>query len=354
MSSNPYSLVQLGWRPFFEQQITQESTALVAARVTAVHRNAVEALTVSGPTSVTLPGLLLQQGLSATVAVGDWILVERDTGRAHRVLERQSTLARLAAGERHERQLIAANVDALFVVTSCNDDFNPSRLERYFALAGNAGIEPVLVLTKADLSTQVDQYVDAVRAIAPRIIVLTVNATLPESGKALAPWLGAGQTVAFMGSSGVGKSTLVNTLTAAAMQDTAGIREGDSKGRHTTTSRQMFALPGGAWVIDTPGIRELKLDVGDQAVGAVFADIEAIAKRCRFRDCTHHGDEGCAVSLAIGRGELDARRLASYDKLLREVARTTRTAHERREREREFGRTAKAVMRHKRMERGRK
>lgn len=344
---------QLGWRPFFAQQLTlDEAGTLIPARVTAVHRTLVDTLTGTGALQATPSGAMSQAGLSASVAVGDWVLVEPHTARAVRVLDRQSTLVRLAAGERQQRQLIAANIDSLFVVTSCNADFNPSRLERYLALAVEAGVQPVVVLTKSDLAVSVDQYIDALREIAPHVIACTVNATSAQSVPVLSPWLTAGQTVAFVGSSGVGKSTLVNTLTNAAAQSTAGIREDDSKGRHTTTSRHMFALPGGAWVIDTPGMRELKLDVSQEAVGSVFGDVEALAAQCRFRDCAHQGDAGCAVSIAIERGDLDARRLASYLKLLREAAHAVRTLPERRERERKFGRTVRSILLQKRSDRG--
>jgi ribosome biogenesis GTPase len=353
MSLPKYSLSQLGWRHFFAQQVTLEETGTLApARVTAIHRNALETLTETGELHASLAASISQQSLSASVTVGDWVLVERHTGRAVRVLDRQSTLARLAAGERAQRQLIAANIDSLFIVTSCNDDFNLSRLERYLALARESGVEPVVVLTKADLAASTDRHLDELRSIAPHVNACAVNATSAESVTVLSPWLETGQTVAFVGSSGVGKSTLVNTLTAMGLQSTKGIREDDSKGRHTTTSRQMFALPGGAWVIDTPGMRELKLDVGVDAVSAVFQDIEALAAHCRFRDCAHQGDPGCAVSKAIERGDLDERRLESYRKLLREAARATRTVHERREGERKFGRMTKSALKKKRMDRG--
>ncbi|MFT3752543.1 MAG: ribosome small subunit-dependent GTPase A [Paludibacter sp.] len=344
---------QLGWRPFFAHQLaSDESEAVTPARVTAVHRTLLEVLTSAGELQVTLPGLIAQQGLAETVAVGDWLLVDARNGRVIRVLERQSTLARLAAGERQQRQLIAANVDTLFIVTSCNDDFNLSRLERYFALANAAGVEPVVVLTKADLSADVNRYLDELRDTAPNVIALAVNATAPAGVHVLAPWLAAGQTVAFAGSSGVGKSTLVNTLSMSNVQGTAGIREDDSKGRHTTTSRQMLQLQGGAWVIDTPGMRELKLHVGEQALNAVFDDIEVLSAQCKFRDCAHQDDEGCAIWAAINRGELDERRLMSYQKLLREAANASRTVRERRERERQFGKLVKSVMKQKRVDRG--
>lgn len=352
MSIPYWSLSQLGWRPFFAQQLSlDEGESLLPARVTAVHRNLLEARTDAGELQVAISGVLAQHSLSATVAVGDWVLVERDTGRAVRVLDRLSVLARIAAGEDNQRQLIAANVDALFIVTSCNDDFNLSRLERYLALAREARVEPVVVLTKTDLVASIDACLDGLREIAPEVIACAVNATSAESVATLSPWLAAGQTVAFVGSSGVGKSTLVNTLSAAGKK-TAGIREDDGKGRHTTTSRQMFALPGGAWVIDTPGMREIKLDVGVEAVDAVFSDIEALARHCRFRDCAHEGDEGCAVAAAVEQGSLDARRLASYRKLQREAVHASRTAHQRREWARNFNRVARSAVRKKRMARG--
>lgn len=343
----------MGWRPFFTQQLVlDEIHGLVPARVTAVHRAMIDALTEDGEARATLASALAQPMPSACVAVGDWVLLEPQSGRAVRVLDRHSTLARIAAGERQQRQLIAANVDSLFIVTSCNDDFNPSRLERYLALAGEAGVQPVLVLTKMDLASGVAGYLDELRAVAPFVPVCPVNGLSAASTAVLSPWLEAGQTVAFVGSSGVGKSTLVNTLAAAPMQETAGIREDDSKGRHTTTSRHMFRLPGGAWVIDTPGMRELKLDVRSAAVEGVFSDVESRAGECRFRDCSHQGDPGCAVAAAIARDELDPRRLASYLKLRREAEHATRTSHERRESARRFGKMAKSAMLKKRRDRG--
>ena len=341
--SSTFSLSQLGWRPFFSQQLTlNELETLRPARVVSVQRNALDTITEHGSLRVTLPGTMLQSGLATVAAVGDWVLVEPDTARVARVLERQSVIARLAAGDEARQQLIAANIDTLFVVTSCNEDFNVSRLERYFALAFEAHIEPVVVLTKADLCADVDMYLDQLRATAPRVVAVAVDATTRQDVHALAAWLAPGQTVAFVGSSGVGKSTLVNTLMGFGVQSTAGIREDDAKGRHTTTSRQMLALPTGAWVIDTPGMRELKIGAAEDGVRAVFDDIEALAQSCRFRDCTHESETGCAVLAAIDSGQLDERRLRSFHKLQREAANAARTLHQRRERERKFGRMVKS------------
>lgn len=341
--SSTFSLSQLGWRPFFSQQLAlNELETLRPARVVSMQRNALDTVTEQGPLRVTLPGALLQSGLATVAAVGDWVLVEPDTARVARVLERQSVIARLAAGDEARQQLIAANIDTLFVVTSCNDDFNVSRRERYFALAFEAHIEPVVVLTKADLCADVDVYLDQLRETAPRVVAVALNATSREDAHALAAWLAPGQTVAFVGSSGVGKSTLVNTLMGTGAQSTGAIREDDAKGRHTTTSRQMLALPSGAWVIDTPGMRELKIGAAEDGVRAVFDDIEALAQSCRFRDCMHESETGCAVLSALHSGQLDERRLRSFQKLQREAANAARTLHERRERERKFGRMVKS------------
>ncbi|HET9449066.1 MAG TPA: ribosome small subunit-dependent GTPase A, partial [Steroidobacteraceae bacterium] len=275
---------------------------------------------------------------------GDWLLIEQDAPRALRILERRSLISRMAAGIEPQMQAIAANLDTLIVVTSCNDDFNLARLERYLTLAQHGQVEPVIVLTKADLCADVETFVAKTRSIARDIAVLSMNATAPAETDALAPWLGRGQTVAFVGSSGVGKSTLVNTLLASEVQATSGIREHDAKGRHTTTSRQMFALAAGAWVIDTPGMRELKLGAMEDAVSAVFDDIEALARDCRFRDCGHRHDAGCALQAAVADGRLDGRRLASYMKLLREAARASQSVRERRAIEKRWGKMAKAIL----------
>lgn len=211
MSLELSRLSPLGWRPFFTQQLELDATdGLVPARVAAVHRALVDVLTEAGEVRATLGSMISQPTPSACIAVGDWVLLEPHTCRAVRVLERQSMLARIAAGDRQQRQLIAANVDSLFIVTSCNEDFNPSRLERYLALAGEAGVQPVLVLTKMDLAPGLDEYLDALRTIAPHVPTCPVNALSAGSTSVLSPWLESGQTVAFVGSSGVGKSTLVS------------------------------------------------------------------------------------------------------------------------------------------------
>ncbi|KRE89109.1 GTPase RsgA [Frateuria sp. Soil773] len=348
-----FTLHQLGWRPGHARHLTLEDfEAGYPARVVGVHRNGLSVLSARGAALVALPHAVAA-AIEPAVTVGDWVLLETEAPRVLRIIERQSLVARIAAGGEHRMQAIAANLDSLFVVTSCNDDFNPSRLERYLAVAFEAGIEPVVVLTKADLCADTAGYVDAVQAIAAGVAAVAVDATSPASAARLAPWLEEGRTVAFAGSSGVGKSTLANSLVGRAAQATGGIREDDARGRHTTTSREMFALPSGAWVIDTPGMRELRIGAVEAGVGAVFDDIEAFAAQCRFRDCRHEGDAGCAVERALAEGRLDARRLASYRKLQREAAKAAYTARERHEHARRFGLMSRQVQQLQRERKGR-
>lgn len=343
-----HSLLQLGWRPFHSQQLTlAELETSDPARVSGVHRSGLIVVSEHGTHSVSIPPRVTEQ-LERPVTVGDWVLVEADAPRVQRVITAHGVITRMAAGTDHRVQAIAANLDTLFVVTSCNADFNLSRLERYLAVACEAKVEPVVVLTKIDLCDQVDQLIDQARSLTSTLQVVAVNATAPAAATALDPWLQAGQTVAFVGSSGVGKSTLVNTLLCDTSQATAAIREDDSRGRHTTTAREMFALASGAWVIDTPGMRELKVGAVESGLRAVFDNIETLATQCHFRDCRHESEVGCAVLAAIAAGQLDARRLGSYHKLQREAAHSTMSAAERHQRDRRFGRMQAAATRIKR------
>ena len=332
-----FPLDRLGWSAFYSQQLALDDlSAGYPARVGNVQRSLITVLCERGELDVVLPPRLAS--VEAAIAVGDWLLIEHEAPRVLRVLERRSLISRMAAGIEQRTQAIAANLDTLFVVTSCNEDFNLSRLERYFTVGKHAEVATVIVLTKADLCTEAETFVAQVRSIARDIAVLALNATTHTEATALTPWLERGQTVAFVGSSGVGKSTLVNALLAGEVQTTSGIREQDAKGRHTTTSRQMFALASGAWVIDTPGMRELKLGSMEAAVSAVFDDIETLARECRFRDCRHHDDAGCGLQAAVATGRLDARRLDSYRKLVREAERASQSVRERRAIKRRWGR----------------
>lgn len=340
------SLQALGWRPGFQAQLDPAS-GLRPARVMAVQRGRVEIAHENGMASIDLSGKAAALGIT----VGDWVLLDETAGTIRERLERFALFQRRAAGTGAERQLIAANVDTLFIVTSANRDFNEARLERYLAIAQDAGAFPVIVITKADMVDSTAALVAAAGRLAPGVLVEALDARDPEAVDVLRPWCETGQTVALLGSSGVGKSTLVNTLTGA-HQDTFAVREEDQRGRHTTTSRSMHRLPQGGWLIDTPGMRELQLvDVAD-ALDDVFADVAEVAAQCRFSDCAHESEPGCAVQAAIAEGTLDADRLRRYRKLLSEDRRNSETLAERRSRDKQFGKLVKSVLNDKRKEKG--
>ena len=299
MTSQISELADFGWNAFFSSQLDiDELNAVTPVRVMAVHRDRIH---VAGPGIDTLitPFADAAGGEEATATVGDWLLLDAGTTRPRRLLRRTSLFKRRAAGTSRKLQLIAANVDTLFVVSSCNQDFNAARLERYLALAREAEVTPVIVLTKADLTDAPEDYVHAAANLVPGILVELVDARSAESAARLTPWCARGQTVALVGSSGVGKSTLVNTLTGSDRIATQGIREDDDKGRHTTSGRALHRLPAGGWLVDTPGIRELQITDVKAGVDEVFADVVALAAECRFTDCRHETEPGCAVRAAI-------------------------------------------------------
>ncbi len=329
------SLQQLGWRSHFQAQVDVESIAS-PARVTGVHRGRVDALGADGDLSLDLGSSAAAMHLT----IGDWVLVENDA--VTEKLEPFSLFRRRAAGTGGEVQYIAANVDSLFIVTSADRDFNVARLERYLAIAHDAGAFPIIVITKADLADNTVEFAAEAARLSPGILVETLDARDAEAVDVLRSWCGPGQTVALLGSSGVGKSTLTNSL-AGTDQATSAVREDDQRGRHTTTSRSMHPLPDGGWLIDTPGMRELQLvDVGD-ALDDVFAEIAELAHGCRFGDCQHAEEPGCAVQAAIGSGDLDADRLRRYRKLQAEDRYNTQSLAERRANDKTLHKYYKAV-----------
>lgn len=302
----------LGWQPCFAQQINDDDLANTPpARVTEVHRN--ELRVVGDGIDAAIPP-------DPGVTVGDWILFDPANPKASRVLERKSLIKRRSPGSDRREQLIAANIDTIFIVSSCNLDFHVARLERYVVLAFEAKITPVILLTKTDLSDDIDQYVADARSISDQVPVVTVDARGDEPRAKLAEWCGPGQTVAFLGSSGVGKSTLTNALAGDQVVETGAIREDDAKGRHTTTRRQLYVVPGGCVVLDTPGVRELQLTDVASGIDDLFADLRDLTTQCRFRNCQHTVEPGCAVLAAIKSGAIDPVRYERWRKLLDEEA----------------------------------
>lgn len=329
------TLAQLGWRPFFQQQLVLEQWEYPVVRVIEQYRNRLDLLGETGE-----HGLVLHSDMPE-ITVGDWLVLSPN-GEFEKLLERQSLFRRKAAGSKVGKQLIAANVDTLFIVTSLNDDFNLNRIERYLSLANEVGAEPVIILSKSDLTDDPESFSSQVQALDPLLMVVTINCLDADEVHKLSPWCKTGNTVALMGSSGVGKSTMVNTLLGKTVQSTGAIREDDSKGRHVTTGRSLHRMPQGGLLLDTPGMRELQLAECEDGVNSTFADITSLAERCRFGNCQHESEPGCAVQNAIDRGELEARRLSSYQKLMREQVFNTATLAEKRARDKNFGKMIKA------------
>ncbi|WP_457301826.1 ribosome small subunit-dependent GTPase A [Phyllobacterium sp. P5_D12] len=317
MTDSSTSLSSLGWSEFFSDQLVSNETNLVPMRIDTVHRARLTAISQSGTVKLTIPANMT----TADFAVGDWVLVDPSTHLVQRLLTRKALLERRKAGNR-PRQLVAANIDTLFIVTSCNADFNAARLERYLALANEAGTNPVIVLTKADTVSNAREYQLQAAPLQRGLTVVVLNARCPDAKTMLFPWCEVGRTVALVGSSGVGKSTLVNTLAGPVQelpQLTGGIREHDAKGRHTTTSRSLHAIAAGGWVIDTPGIRTLDVSHVGYGIDTVFAEITELAPHCRFRDCSHAHEPGCAVQAAMAAGKIDPERLTRWRKLQNET-----------------------------------
>ncbi len=309
-------LEALGFRPQWREAL-ETSAASQALRIARIERSRAE---LWSPDAAFELDLVLYPK-KYDLAVGDWLLVEIQDDMVLPLcrLPRFSCVSRRAAGDRADEQLIAANLDTLFIVSSCNTDFSLERLERYLVLALDAGVTPVIVLTKADQSDEAEAYVEQARALQTGLNVVALNALDHSAVAALEVWCAAGQTVALVGSSGVGKSTLTNALCLPGEeQDTQAARDGDDKGRHTTTTRSLHRLHCGGLIIDTPGMRELQLPECGDGVQALFEDVTPLLGQCRFNDCAHEAEPGCAIRAAIEAGELDLRRWNSYQKLERE------------------------------------
>jgi ribosome biogenesis GTPase / thiamine phosphate phosphatase len=338
-------LEDFGWSAHFRRAEGDFDVGeALRVRVMAVHRDAFE---VAGPDFSGRIASCGGQDGEGQPTVGDWLAIDPATHRIVALYPRFSLFRRRSAGNRADVQLIGTNVDTVLIVTSANQDFNVARIERYLTIALEAGVTPVIVITKADLAEDAECYVKAAQAVRRGVFVEALDSRSPDVARLLSLWLARGQTVALLGMSGVGKSTIINTLMGREIQDTSGIRDGDARGRHTTTGRSLHRTPGGAWLMDTPGMRELQIVEAGGGIEQVFDDVAELARRCRFSDCSHGGEPGCAVRTAIDAGEIEGERLTRFQKLQREDRRNSEQVHEAHARDKRFGRMTREAMKHK-------
>lgn len=333
-----------------------ENGVLVRARVVAVHKERFVVTDGSSEIRAELAGRYLHRAGSALdlPTVGDWVSAEflddRTHAIIHDVLPRSSLMKRKSPGRNVDYQLIGANIDTAFVVQSLDHDFNPRRLERYLVMIHESGIVPVVLFSKSDLCDE-DEKKNRLAGISDLLTGLQVITFSNQSGKNLdriAALLEPEKTFCLVGSSGVGKSTLLNRLLGNERLETRAVRAKDSKGRHTTTARQLIRLPSGAMIIDTPGMRELGNLFVETGIGQTFAEIEALARQCRFSDCSHGSEKGCAIQRAMDDGKLSRKRFENYLAMQRESAFNAMSYREKREKDRAFGKMVRSVMKHKR------
>ena len=321
------NLLLLGWCDFFADAFVPfAQSGLSAARVVVQHRGGYALCSEQGEVTAEVTGRF-RHGAAATSdfpVVGDWVAIgflpDEDKAVIHAVLPRRSKFSRMAAGDTTEEQVLAANIDDVLIVAALASELNPRRIERYLTLAGHSGARPGVVLSKTDLAQDVPGAVASIEKIAPDVPVFAISSTTGDGLEPLRSHLCAGRTAVLLGPSGVGKSTLINRLCGNDFQAVQPVRAWDDKGRHTTTCRELICLPSGGLIIDTPGLRELQVWEGETGLGEAFADIENLAAGCRFVNCLHEGEPGCAVRDAVAAGNLDPARLESHRKLKREMA----------------------------------
>jgi ribosome biogenesis GTPase len=322
-----FGLKELGWKDFFQQQITEQESDLMPARVSRQDINRFHLLSAHGDLMGSLPGRLHTEATSKAElpTVGDWVLTspadQNDPSSVviERNLKRFSKFSRKEAGDRYDEQVVAANIDTVFIVSGLDGNFNVNRIERYLVLGWSSGANPVLVLNKADLCPDLEEKLESLHSVAVGVPIFAVSAHSGEGLNQLKPYITSSQTVAFLGSSGVGKSTIINSLLGYERFLTAQTREIDGKGRHTTTFREMCKMDSGGLIIDTPGMREIQIWMDEASLARSFSDVEDFSLLCRFNDCAHLSEPGCAVQSAIADGSLETSRLESFRKFQKEL-----------------------------------
>jgi ribosome biogenesis GTPase len=319
-------LARLGWNYFFEAHFNEiRADGCVPARIAQEHKHRYLVYCEHGELSARVSGRMLHAADSRAdlPAVGDWVAIQprpaEGSATVIALLPRRSMLCRKVAWVRTEEQVLAANVDTAMLVTDLGLDFNPRRIERYLTLSWESGAHPVIILNKADLCLDVEKHVAEAGAVAFGVPIHVVSALEGQGLEAVRGYLRTGVTAVLLGSSGVGKSTLINALMGSEQQRVGAVRESDGRGRHVTTARQLLMFPWGGMIIDTPGLREIQLWAGEDSLGGSFEDIEELARECRYGDCRHGSEPGCAVKAAIEEGALDEGRFRSYLKLQREI-----------------------------------
>jgi len=327
MNLDPQLLSRFGWNEFFATHFQSYAASDYSpGRVALEYKHFYRLHTERGEVLAEIAGKLRHEALqrSDLPAVGDWVVIkprpEGDKVSIHAVLPRRSKFTRKVAGARTDEQIVGTNIDTVFLVTSLNHDFNPRRIERYLTVAWESGATPVIILSKSDLCEDVALQISETRKVAVAVPIHAVSIVNDEGLDQLTRYFGPGQTVALLGSSGVGKSTLINYLLGHDHLKVQEVRAHDDRGRHTTTHRELILVPGGGLVLDTPGMRELQLWDGDGGLPQTFGDIEAIASRCYFGDCGHQDEPRCAVREALAEGVIDAERYFSFEKLKKELA----------------------------------